>query len=211
MSDVVSQRSIGNQKLRLVQRERMLELVGKLSVAIYTLCLGFAHRSNKHDTFILISSGFGINNTQFTVLGIMMSHENSHHFTCTGNLTGMRYRCREPAVHSVIFGLSCSVRIHLEQGLRPYLTAVIIVPTSVNYPTIVKQSRRSSMHLVETYLTHITSFTVAEVHIADFGKPAIHRTSATGRVEKYILIRQVDAFDIGVSFSESQLLDRTCL
>ena len=67
------------------------------------------------------------------------------------------------------------------------------------------------MHLVETYLTHITSFTVTEVHIADFGKPAIHRTSATGRVEKYILIRQVDAFDIGMSFSESQLLDRTCL
>ena len=67
------------------------------------------------------------------------------------------------------------------------------------------------MHLVETYLTHITSFTVTEVHIADFGKPAIHRTSATGRVEKYILIRQIDTFDISVSFSKSQLLDFTCL
>ena len=62
------------------------------------------------------------------------------------------------------------------------------------------------MHLVETYLTHITSFTVTEVHIADFGKPAIHRTSATGRVEKYILIRQIDTFDISVSFSKVSCL-----
>ena len=116
----------------------MLKLIGKLPVAVNTFRFRFVNRSYEHDTFILISSGFGINNTQFTVLGIMMSHENSHHFTCTGNLTGMRYRCREPAVHSVIFGLSRSVRIHLKQGLRPYLTAVIIVPTSVNYTTVIK-------------------------------------------------------------------------
>ena len=63
------------------------------------------------------------------------------------------------------------------------------------------------MHLGETYLAHIASFSVTQVHIADFGKPAVYRTSATGVVEKDIFIGQIDSFDISMSLTESQLLD----
>ena len=140
-----------------------------------------------------------------------MSHENSHQLTSAGNLANLCYRCREPTVHSVIFSLSCSIGIHLEQGLCPYLAAVIVIPTSIDHPTVIQQSRCYRMHLVETNLTHITPLPVAEIHIADFGKPTVYRTSATGRVEQDIVIRQVNTFNVGMSFSESQLLDFPCL
>ena len=67
------------------------------------------------------------------------------------------------------------------------------------------------MHLVETNLTHITPLSVAEIHIADFRKPTIYRTSTTGRVEEDIIIRQVNTFNVGMSFPKSQLFDFTCL
>ncbi len=207
MSDIISQRSIRNKKIRFIHRERMLVLISKLSVAVDTFCFGLAKRSYEHRSFILVTSGFGIDNTQFTMLRSMMSHKYSHHFTSTGNLAGLCHRRREPAVHTVIFRLSCSIRIHLEQRLCPYLSAVVIIPTGINDTTVIEQCRSNGMHLVETYLAHIASFSVTQVHIADFGKPAVYRTSATGGVEKDIFIGQIDSFDISMSLTESQLLD----
>ena len=167
----------------------MLKLIGKLPVAVNTLRFRFVNRSYEHDTFILIASGFGIYNTQFAMLRSMMPHKNSHQLTSAGDLADLRHRCREPAVHSVIFCLPCSIGIHLEKRLRPYLPAVIVIPTSINHTTVIQQSRSDSVHLIETDLTHITSFPIAEIHIADFRKPTVYRASTTGRVEKDIIIR----------------------
>ena len=189
----------------------MLELIGKLSITVNTFRFRLMYRSYEHNTFILITSGFRIYDTQFAMLRSMVTHKNSHQLTSTGNLTNLCHRCRKPAIHSVIFSLSCSIGIHLEQRLRPYLAAVIVIPASIDHPTIIQQSRCYRMHLVETDLTHITPLPVAEIHIADFCKPAVYRTSATGRVEQDIVIRQVNAFNVGMSFSESQLLDFPCL
>ena len=43
-------------------------LISKLSVAVDTFCFGLAKRSYEHRSFILVTSGFGIDNTQFTML-----------------------------------------------------------------------------------------------------------------------------------------------
>ena len=145
------------------------------------------------------------------MLRSMMPHKNSHQLTSAGDLANLCHRCREPAVHSVIFRLPCSIGIHLEKRLRPNLPAVIVIPTSINHTAVIQQSRSDSVHLIETDLTHITSFPIAEIHIADFRKPTIYRASTTGRVEKNIIIRQVNTFNIGMSFSKSQLFDFTCL
>ena len=189
----------------------MLKLIGKLPIAVNTFRFRFVNRSYEHDTFILITSGFGIYNTQFTMLRSMVSHKNSHQLTSARDLTNLCHCCREPAIHSVIFRLPCSIGIHLEQRLRPYLPAVIVIPTSINHTTVIQQSRSDSVHLIETDLTHITSFPIAEIHIADFRKPTIYRASTTGRVEKNIIIRQVNTFNVGMSFPKSQLFDFTCL
>ena len=83
-----------------------------------------------------------------------MSHKNSHQLTSAGDLADLCHRCREPAVHSIIFCLPCSIGIHLEKRLRPYLPAVIVIPTSINHTTVIQQSRSDSVHLIETeYLT----------------------------------------------------------
>ena len=189
----------------------MLELIGKLSITVNAFRFRFMNRSYEHNTFILITPGFGIYNTQFAMLRSMVTHKNCHQLTSAGNLANLCHRCREPAVHSVIFSLSCSIGIHLEQRLCPYLATVIVIPTSIDHPTVIQQSRCHRMHLVETNLTHITPLPVAEIHIADFRKPAVYRTSATGRVEQDIVIGQVNTFNVGMSFSESQLLDFPCL
>ena len=55
------------------------------------------------------------------------------------------------------------------------------------------------MYLVETNLAHITSFTVAEIEVADFDSPAIHCPSVAGRLEQNVFVGQIDRLYVGKS------------
>ena len=123
----------------------------------------------------------------------------------TGNAASVHDRRWEVRVVSVKFSLRRAVGIHLEEGLRIDLPAVVVVPARVDDASVVEKLRIIDGDLVEGESTHEPALSVAGVEVRDFGAPAVGNLRASGRPEEEIAVGEVDRLDIGDALSRGNL------
>ncbi len=177
---IPSQWSVGDNEFGLSEWVWILKEFTVLAVVIDALGFGRPNRSNKLSTGIFLASFGRIEDAEFAGLGGVMTGEDRHYFFSAGNAAGMADCRGEPGIVFVEFGLGGAIGIHLKQGLREHLTAIVVVPAHVNDPAIIEDLRVDGVHLIETKPAEVTAVGVAGVEIADLGPPAIDRLNATG-------------------------------
>ena len=198
-----------HQVVFLIQGIRILPLISVLPVLIDSYrAVRLFDRSNQGHSACFFSTLGRVDDGQLPALVGMVPGENGQNFPRVRNASGME-NCRgKVGVVSIIPGLLRAVRIHLEQRLEKYLTAVVVFPTCVrNQPAPRVNLGIVGMYLIDSNPAHLFPVLIHQVHIAHAHVPAVNVLNTARGTEHDVATRQIDPFIISESLAESELAD----
>ena len=141
----------------------------------------------------------------------VVSRKDSQHLLRAGDAARVEDGRGEVRGVAVELLLVCAVRVHLEERLRIYLTAVVVFPARVRDGAAARMNLRVvAVHLVEADAAHELAVAVHQEHVARAHVPAVHVLKAARGAEHDVAVRKIDSLVVGHALSERQLTHGAC-
>ena len=173
-----TERGITHKKMGVIKRVRIFEQIAVLPIRIYSLGRRFANGSNQLCATVLFTTQGGVEGCQFPCLPAVVTGEYGDHLACSGNTAGMEDSRRKPGVVPIEGLLPRTIGQHLEQPLRIYLTAVVVIPTGIQHPPVFCDGGIVVMYLIESQPTQKPAVSGTGIEIRHFRPPAVYNLNA---------------------------------
>ena len=200
-------RGVGHQPLRGIQRKRIAEQFPLLAIGIDAFRLGLTLRRHELHALIFIATECRVDHREFAGLRGVVAAEDGQHLARAGDAAGVGDGGGKPRAVGIKPGLATAVGVHLKQGLREHLAAVVVIPAGVDDPAVVQHLRIDGVHLVEAEPVQAFAVGIAGVQVARLRPPAIDGLHAAGRGENQVVVRQIGRFVIRHALAGGDLAD----